>query len=487
MARQQYRWVGEAAWQSMSGNAILAIQNKNGSGKKILVHSFEVLPQTVGTTTGLAFIDLVRGSSSANGVGCLISPHDTDNIFPADIKIQKFCDFTPSGTVLSTRFFGKNLSLGAQSGLCNNWQRGGLNKNQKMNALISQRAKDIGLENIVIRPGESIGISQRFMSSSQILQLNYTLVVRGTPNKTFSGQAITWLASGNNSASGSISTSPFVITNNSVSDIIELVSLDITELGTLDTPYLQLVPIGSIDPQSQADPIAIQSVTKMDSIYPDLDSNKIALLTDAPLLPLGVPVTYISGSSTGSPKGYNYLHTKDFIGPQFFTYFPEHNRYSSTGILNDMSLVPLSNKGSRLMGDKGSPIVIREGEQIGIVSGAETAVTTNPIGTSGWQLLQFAITFSVENANVPELNLTGLQPNTEVRVMIAGTNTEIAGQESVSGTFTWQYDFDLYPSVDINIVSLGYEILRYNNLSLNSTTGVTIPVTQRIDRNYLNT
>jgi hypothetical protein len=83
------------------------------------------------------------------------------------------------------------------------------------------------------------------------------------------------------------------------------------------------------------------------------------------------------------------------------------------------------------------------------------------------------------------LTLTGLKNPTEVRVFNAGTTTEIAGQENVtSGTFTTEIDGGAYPDVDISILALGYQNTRLLNQTLGD--GLSIPVSQVVDRQYLN-
>lgn len=84
------------------------------------------------------------------------------------------------------------------------------------------------------------------------------------------------------------------------------------------------------------------------------------------------------------------------------------------------------------------------------------------------------------------LEMTGLKNPTEVRIFEAGTTTEIGGQDSVtSGTFSTQIDGGTYPSVDISIISLGYQNTRL--LSVDVASGnVSIPVQQVIDRQYAN-
>lgn len=86
------------------------------------------------------------------------------------------------------------------------------------------------------------------------------------------------------------------------------------------------------------------------------------------------------------------------------------------------------------------------------------------------------------------VELTGLKNPTEVRLFAAGTATEIpgTGNENVtSGTFTAQVDVAVYPSIDISILSLGYQNTRLLAVAVDAS-GVSIPVQQQLDRQYLN-
>ena len=83
--------------------------------------------------------------------------------------------------------------------------------------------------------------------------------------------------------------------------------------------------------------------------------------------------------------------------------------------------------------------------------------------------------------NVSTLTLTGLQPNSEVRVYDAGTTTELAGVENSSITFTANISAS---SVDIVIHSLGYEYQKIEGA--NTSSNLTLPIQQRVDRNYRN-
>ncbi len=91
------------------------------------------------------------------------------------------------------------------------------------------------------------------------------------------------------------------------------------------------------------------------------------------------------------------------------------------------------------------------------------------------------ITDSVGSTTRTELNLTGLQSNTEIRIYTAGTTTEIAGVENSGTSFTTTL---VQSSVDIVIHALGYEYQKLN--SVDTSQNLSLPITQRIDRNYRN-
>lgn len=94
--------------------------------------------------------------------------------------------------------------------------------------------------------------------------------------------------------------------------------------------------------------------------------------------------------------------------------------------------------------------------------------------------------FSIGSA---DLNLTGLQPNSEVRVYDGVT--EILGVEnsgtSFTGTYSVPYSAGEFSDINATIVihSLGYVPVRLENVTLGSS-GASIPIQQRIDRNYNN-
>jgi hypothetical protein len=94
--------------------------------------------------------------------------------------------------------------------------------------------------------------------------------------------------------------------------------------------------------------------------------------------------------------------------------------------------------------------------------------------------------FSIGKA---DLTLTGLQPNSEVRVYEG--STELLGVENSGTSFTGEYSvpYSAGEFSDINatiiIHSLGYVPIRLEGVALGSE-GATIPIQQRLDRNYNN-
>jgi len=85
--------------------------------------------------------------------------------------------------------------------------------------------------------------------------------------------------------------------------------------------------------------------------------------------------------------------------------------------------------------------------------------------------------------NPASLTLTGLQNPTEVRVFEGGTTTEIAGEENVTtGSFTTTLS---EATVDVAILSLGYQNIRLQSLDMSSG-DITVPIQQVLDRQYDN-
>jgi len=87
-------------------------------------------------------------------------------------------------------------------------------------------------------------------------------------------------------------------------------------------------------------------------------------------------------------------------------------------------------------------------------------------------------------AGLTSVTLTGLQPNTEVRILDNTTQTDIAGEEDVDlGSFTFSASAGTI--VDIVIHNLQYEYIRINGFVVPAN-DTSIPIEQRFDRNYEN-
>ncbi len=87
------------------------------------------------------------------------------------------------------------------------------------------------------------------------------------------------------------------------------------------------------------------------------------------------------------------------------------------------------------------------------------------------------------------VTFTGMKDNTEVRIYTAGTSTELAGIESATSGTTDNRSFTASlaaaTSVDYTLVSTSYEIIRVEAFSW-PTSASSIPIQQRVDRNFSN-
>lgn len=120
-----------------------------------------------------------------------------------------------------------------------------------------------------------------------------------------------------------------------------------------------------------------------------------------------------------------------------------------------------------------------------VTANATNAITHIRVGTIS--------TFNAQRDNlypldpkIATLELTGLKPNSEVRIFRASDDHELAGVEDSTTSFSYQYehtgtDTDVY----IVVHSLGWLPIRYEGISLTSD-GLSIPIQQTIDRQYQN-
>lgn len=349
------------------------------------------------------------------------------------------------------------------------------------------RGNSSNQQDIYVRAGEKLAVFADFINHSLPVFVEATVIVEGTPNYTYQVSYYTYLDSEYETV--------LSIDNNAGSGkVLRLIKLSVSEVGTVDTPYFQLVPIGSIEPSSFVDTDKRLTVFPNNSADGALSSSVGMLFTNVPVLPYGIPTSYIAegAPAAATPRGFNYLNSKDFIGPAYMTYFPEaaafkdNNQYYTAGAPGTFG-THVSHEYSRIKGFGGAPIVLREGETLGLVSGAETATGTVAIGISGFGAYEFSLTFTVEDAVTPTVELTGLKTNSEVRAYVGtdpGSAIEIPGSGiELSGTshsFTHDY-----------AGSSGYVMIFHTDylpIKLDFTpfaaAVVSIPVQQVIDRNY---
>ena len=107
--------------------------------------------------------------------------------------------------------------------------------------------------------------------------------------------------------------------------------------------------------------------------------------------------------------------------------------------------------------------------------------TTGTITLPNSGLIVGTATDSAGTTTVSTLTLTGLQSNSEVRVYNAGTTTELAGVENSGTSFGANISAS---SVDIVVHSLGYEYQKIEGAD--TSANLTLPIQQRVDRNYRN-
>jgi hypothetical protein len=340
---------------------------------------------------------------------------------------------------------------------------------------------------VTVRADERVCLIADFPNTSLPLFISVILRREGTPDYTYVVDYYTHVSGPRDAL--------FSLHNETGSgEVIYIESIQISEVGNTDTPYFQVVPISQVNSVSFNDSSRkINSdAFPVDTDSPALSTSVCEIFTDVPVSASGVPVSYIAEGSAAVPKGFNYLNTKDFVGPTYMAMFPEALAYKKANTTYFSTQTPgtygahLSQSYAKIKGDY-APLVIREGQGLAIVSGAETAAgSINCVGVSGFPAIEFAITFSTENATTPSLVLTGLQTGSEVLILNHDTGATLASEESnVSGTFSYSYDYAPGTAVDIIVHSLGYEYYRLDNIPL-TTSGVSIPISQRIDRNYSN-
>lgn len=569
MAKYTYRVHGNSKWMGLSGNALFAIANKAGSGKKISISSLEIHNNTrVGKVTTIdtntpppvrlkvAKVSDVSGGNSINSIA--VPSNSADGVLDSGIRCLSDCGFTKStinyfdtatftqagaaignttftpdsapgwiGAQIADGDFVFNVASGSNAGnylvISNSttalvftpafpatasttatlqetdtlYQ---FSVNKLANAAVSISPQtsagfmngkssptggafvsntNANTQAVYVSPTEKLAVFSDNPHANLPMQVTVTLTVLGTPNKTYTLCYFITLFSDTQAVFG--------IDNTSSSEVV-INSITVDELGTVDTPYFQYVPILAIDPASLADAGSIVTAVPFDSTSPDI-ATSADIVVNAPVLPSGVPVSYLADASAGSPKGFNYLNTKDFIGPAYMTFFPEaaaHKTSLGSYWTNTVPGTFGSHLSSELASVKGAsaPIILREGEAVAVVSGAETATGTVAVGISGWGSYDFSFTLVVENATDPMFALSGLQPGSTVNIYRMSDSVKLAGVQSSGTDFSYVYDYAGDVLVRVSIQHFNYEYLEFNYVL--GSGQVTLPITQRFDRVAIN-
>lgn len=466
MARQQYRICGELTWQSNSGNALLAIVNKIGSGKKLTLRSLEVVP--VSTTTGTTyagasatFLTLAR-ATVAGGYEITPVALDTNGTsWPSTARILK------RATVESATSIGRIAILKQLNQASLSWF-GRSGPARSFRALLKSGAPIGDPEKITVRPAESVALYASTLNNSVPLRVTATIVNETDAKKVFTATYFTGLRGQDEAI--------FAFVNDSGSGkTYTILDIAVEEVGTFDSPYLQLVPVGSLLESGACEPV---SIMKMDTAYAD-PTTFVEVRADAPMLPYGQPENAFADSSAGSPKGFNYLKTKDFLGPTFRAFFPELNTIRA-GAMPDVLTGP-THHGNDIMALVAG-IIVNEGEGLALVSAAETAAgATAAVGVSGWSCLDFAATFDLEPAQIPTISISGMVVGSRWRIERVSDNSEVASGVTVDGTASYVYETEDTP-LDLRLRVRKASSAPYYKpyeITFNLTSaGVSIPVSQ---------
>lgn len=471
MARHQYRLAGVFDWQANSGIALAALVNKGGSGKKVTIRSVELQNLTAlpGQDTILA---LGRPTTGVQGTEVALTPSDSAATWPSTVRVFKdgYVDGDPAVPI--RRIYAAKQAVAstlAWTSRSNTTARRGIFG--KQNGMGTST-----VERLVVREGESLALYKNTaLGRSQPLYVAVTLTVAGTPTRTWSGCWFSQVAGVNSHI--------FAVQNDAGSgEVITVESVAFYEAGTLDSPYFQAVPIGALVLDNPLDSQAV-TADPADSASPAA-STFVSCYQNVAMYPQGLPENAFSEASTGSPKGFNYLKSKDFNGPAWRALFPEQAAFAVT--LNDTLGFGMNSHRHADIGFRRAGVVLRENEGFALVSAAETAIIATAVGLSGWSTWHLNVIFDIEPSFEPTLTISGLKNPSEVRIYDAGTTTLLAGEETItSGTFSWVFDPAVYPDIDIAVLSLGYQNIRFTNFPL-TLADTTIPVQQQLDRQYEN-
>lgn len=478
MAKRQYVVSSDGQWTSNSGYSFLALFNQSGSGRKLTLRQLSVFVLSQkGAATPVCNARLFQSATPFVGENMLASAVRLDSAatLPATVVVRRSAQLPALGgaSTLPVSLIRHSAAAGSQETIYCTRTVG----HDRLSAAYRSGSKrgTTAVEPITIPQNTGVGLVVTEVTENQPVRVNLVVSVDG---KTVVWDFVSVARPG---------LALFSLENTGTA-VVKLLRYSFAELGTTDTPFIRLVPIGQIYSPDIADGSKQGfSVQKLNSSYPDLTALKV--LGDIGFIPSGSPEVVINEGSAGTPKGVNYLHTRDFNGPAYRVFLPEMRAGGGPGVGNDMLGHHNSHRANdlltRMRGSAREAITLNPGEGLALVASSETFIGVQG-AFSGWPGLSFQAIVDSEPLINPTLTLTGLKNPTEVRIFSAGTTTELVGQETItSGTFTWAYDPDAVTAVDISILALNYQNLRI--LGVATTGNVEIPVQQQLDRNYANT
>lgn len=478
MSKYAYRISTDTNWTSNFGFAYIALVNTSGSGRKITIRSVEVNAENLQSTSTSAVKATLYKNSSVHLAGEDItawstSRADTETALPSGLKVLlnaispgystqvgavDLGRRTQAGGNFHRNLFGEPMSIGSRKARTGGYRCPAFYGSSAVEAITLAQNESITL--VADQTLFAVSNPRRF---SIMLSVAGKLLVSTFVANTRPGMGI------------------FGIENTNTTPV-EIISISYAELGSLDTPTLKLVPIGQLYGTDVGD-TSKQSIniTKMDTTYPDLNAN-FKLFADIGFIPFGVPEVAIAQASAGSPKGLNYLHTKDFDGPVYRNILTECDNMRVGGFPDSFG-TSSSHHYSDILARRAG-IVVNPGEGIAIVNSAETAVGVTT-AYSGWPQLNLAFQIDDEPSKVPVISITGMVDGSIWRIEKVSDNSMVGqGTAGVAGTGSVTYtDEDTPVNLRIKVrkgSSAPYYKPYETTFSL-TIDGISIPVSQVSD------
>jgi hypothetical protein len=315
---------------------------------------------------------------------------------------------------------------------------GSLNSSGAESGRLWERAGNTNTNEIEIRPSETVAFAVDVVNSNLPMFVDSSIRI-GT--YTYVTSYYARLNSGENAI--------LAIKNDSATTSCFLQNFLVCEAGDISTPYFQMVPISAINSQAFNDNGKKIVPAKYDTSSTNFTATLFEIFTNVPVVPSGVPISYIPEGATALavPKGFNYLDTKDFVGPTYMALFPEAAAFKANNT-TDASIAgqfpgTFGTQHSQWMSSVISPerqIVLREGEGFAIVSGAETATGTPAVGLSAFQSFDFSFDIKVENAVTPQISITNINTGSRLQIYNISAASEYLNQIINSSIYTASYE-----------------------------------------------